>query len=451
MAKPGAYGRMGHWALGAIALTILLTFVGTMVSSSSAAASADDQQCLGCHATPGLAKPLDDGETLSLRIQADHFSQSVHGVLGCTGCHVDISLSSHPPATNPVASKREFSIAMVQVCHTCHDDKFKQWDTSVHAALVTNGNPTAPICTSCHSPHTMIKGAAAAMDTVPCKTCHGAIFIAYATSVHGVLRTSGVAQAPLCFSCHGAHDVRVPSAGAGRRDVCLGCHTEALDSHRAWLPNVDLHFGVVSCPVCHSPLAKRVVDLILYDSATQKETRQPVGIPRFKSLTSSATTRPGLDPTTLMTLLSTLDSQGVEGKTAIRGRLEVSTGIEDHELTIATQAISNCDSCHQEGSAAFQSVVVSVAGPAGIPIRYDANKEVLSSALSIDSIGGFYAIGGTRITFLDVLLVLALLGGIGGPSAHLAARWTFRRFLNGPPREPPREPLHDPPHWQPKG
>jgi hypothetical protein len=152
-----------------------------------------------------------------------------------------------------------------------------------------------------------------------------------------------------------------------------------------------------------------------------------------------------------MTLLSTLDSQGVEGKTAIRGRLEVSTGIEDHELTIATQAISNCDSCHQEGSAAFQSVVVSVAGPAGIPIRYDANKEVLSSALSIDSIGGFYAIGGTRITFLDVLLVLALLGGIGGPSAHLAARWTFRRFLNGPPREPPREPLHDPPHWQPKG
>lgn len=435
---------MGPRAFAAVALAILLAFAGMMASSSSVAASADDQQCLGCHATPGLAKTLANGETLSLRIQADHFSQSIHGLLGCTGCHVDISLSSHPPAVNPVASKREFSIAMVQVCRTCHDDKFKQWGTSVHAALVTNGNPTAPICTSCHSPHSMIKGAAAAMDTVPCRTCHGAIFVAYATSVHGVLRTSGVAQAPLCFSCHGAHDVRVPSAGAGRRDVCLGCHTEALASHRAWLPNVDLHFGVVSCPVCHSPLAHRVVDLILYDSATQKETREPVGIPRFESLAiTSGTTRPGLDPTTLMTLLSTLDSQGVEGKTAIRGRLEVSTGIEDHELAVATQAISNCDSCHQEGAAAFQSVVVSVAGPAGIPVRYDANKEVLSSALSIDSIGGFYAIGGTRITFLDVLLVLALLAGIGGPSAHLAARWTFRRFLNGS--------SHESPHGQPKG
>ena len=51
-----------------------------------------------------------------------------------------------------------------------------------------------------------------------------------------------------------------------------------------------------------------------------------------------------------------------------------------------------------------------------MPIRYGASKEVLSSAFSIDSVGGFYAIGGTRITFLDVLFVLALLGGIGGPS-----------------------------------
>jgi hypothetical protein len=417
--------------IGAAVAAIVLALAGMTAPASAGALSAGDGQCLACHGTPGLEKPLANGETLALHIQGDAFGQSVHSAIGCTGCHADITLASHPASVRPIASKSEFSLAMVQVCRTCHTGEFAQWDKSVHAALAREGNAAAPICTTCHSPHAVMKGVAEAMDTVPCKACHADIFTAYAASVHGVLRSGGLTAAPLCFGCHGAHDVSVPSAGAGRRDVCLGCHTEAPASHRTWLPNADLHFSVVSCPVCHTPQAQRVVDLVLYNSATQKETAEPVGIPEFESLTGSPTaTRPGLDPTTLMTLLRTLNSQAVEGKTSIRGRLEVRTGVEDHELAAAAKAISNCNTCHQEGAAAFQSVQVSVAGPAGIPIHYGASKDVLSSAISIDSIGGFYAIGGTRITFLDVLFVLALLGGIGGPLAHLTARWAFRRYLN---------------------
>ena len=165
----------------------------------------------------------------------------------------------------------------------------------------------------------MIKGAAASMDTVPCKTCHGAIFTAYATSVHGVLRSGGLAEAPLCFNCHGAHDVQVPSAGVGRRDVCLGCHTEAAASHRNWLPNVDLHFSVVSCPVCHVPQAQRRVDLILYNSATQRESARG---DRHAAVRSSGqapgAARPGLDPTTLMTLLKALNPPGAGARRASR-------------------------------------------------------------------------------------------------------------------------------------
>jgi len=274
---------------------------------------------------------------------------------------------------------------------------------------------------------------------VPCKACHSTIFTAYAASVHGILRQGGLAEAPLCFSCHDAHDVRVPSAGVGRRDVCLGCHTEAAASHRTWLPNVDLHFSVVSCPVCHVPQAKRRVDLILMNSATQKEVPEAIGMPQFETLGSApGTARPGLDPSTLMTLLTALNPPGAQGKTALKGRLEVSTGIENHEITFATKAISDCATCHREGSAAFQSVTVSVAGPAGIPVRYDADKEVLSSAFSVPSVGGFYAIGGSRITLLDVLLVLALLGGIGGPLGHFTVRWIFKHFVNQPPREQPK-------------
>jgi hypothetical protein len=385
----------------------------------------------------GLDKPLSSGEALSLHIEGSAFAKSVHAALGCTGCHADISLTSHPPASNSIASKRAFSIQMVQVCKTCHADKFEQWGNSVHAALVSEGNQTAPICTSCHSPHSVIKGAAASMDSVPCKTCHSTIFTAYAGSVHGVLRKGGLAEAPLCFNCHGAHDVGVASAGVGRRDVCLGCHTEAAASHRTWLPNVDLHFSVVSCPVCHVPQAKRRVDLILMNSATQKAVPEAIGMPQFETQGSPpGTLRPGLDPSTLLTLLTALNPPGAQGKTALKGRLEVSSGVENHEIAFATKAISDCATCHREGSAAFQSVAVSVAGPAGIPIRYAANKDVLSSAFSLPSVGGFYAIGGSRITLLDVLLVLALLGGIGGPLGHFTVRWLFRHFVNPPPRDP---------------
>jgi hypothetical protein len=419
------------WCAAAIAAVVLL-----LPFPSTAAPSSSDQQCLACHAMPGLEKPLASGGTLSLHIEGDSFAQSVHAAIGCGGCHTDINLARHPPAANPIASKRVFSVAMVQVCRTCHDDKFQQWGNSVHATLVRDGNPAAPICTGCHSPHSAMKGAAASLPTVPCKTCHAAIFTAYSASVHGVIRSHGMLAAPLCFDCHGAHDVAVASAGTGRRDTCLGCHTEALASHGTWLPNTQLHFDAVSCPVCHTPRAQRVVNLILYNSATQKETSRPAGIPEFDPATAKRT---GLDPITLMTLLGALNRRGVEGKTSIRGRLEVRTGVEDHELTFAANAISTCDTCHRQGAAAFQSVEVSVAGPAGMPIHYDASKDVLSSVFSVDAVGGFYAIGGSRITFLDWLFVLALAGAIGWSTVHCAARWAFRNLGSQTPPGPGKQ------------
>jgi hypothetical protein len=440
-----AIGTIGAAIAAAAVAAVVLAFAGMIAPAAAAsppapagaALPAASQQCLICHGSPGFQTKLADGATLSLTIEADHFAPSVHGALGCTGCHADISLPSHPAAVQPIASLRAFSIAMSQqVCGTCHADQFKLWGQSVHAALVKENNPLAPVCTSCHSPHTMSKGEASALATVPCKTCHSTIYAAYAVSVHGVLRNGGLATAPLCFNCHGAHDVAVPSAGVGRRDVCLGCHTEAAMSHATWLPNVELHFGVVSCPVCHTPNAQRVVDLILYNSTTQQEISGPPGIPEFENMGGApAAMPPGLDPMTLMTLLTTLNSQGVKAKTSIRGRLEVRTGVEDHQLTFAAKAISNCDTCHRKGAAAFQSVEISVAGPAGIPIHYDANQNVLSSALSLDSVGGFYAIGGSRITFLDVLFVLALFVAIGGCGVHMIARWAIGRYFPPSPDE----------------
>jgi hypothetical protein len=414
----------------------MLVLVASLVvcpAPARAALSPGDQQCLACHATPGLEMPLTSGGTMPIYVSPDGFEPSVHSALGCATCHSDIDLTNHPASVTPPETKRAFSVAMAKVCATCHVDQATHWQNSVHAELVRQGNTGAPVCTGCHSPHTMIKGNAATMETVPCRACHAQIFSAYAGSQHGMARAHGLSASPLCFDCHGAHDINVPSAGAGRRDACLGCHTEATESHRGWLPNVDLHFDIVSCPACHAPRAQRVVNLILYNSATRKEVAQPSGVPEFENLTGNVTTAtPAAAASILGTLLRTLNHQDAEGRTIIRGRLEVRTGVEDHQLTGASEAIGTCDTCHRRGAPAFQAVEVSVAGPAGIPIRYSANNELLNSVFSIDAVSGFYALGATRITVLDALFGLALLAGIGWPLAHLSARILFRRLLGRP-------------------
>jgi hypothetical protein len=300
----------------------------------------------------------------------------------------------------------------------------EQWTHSVHAALARDNNAIAPICTGCHNPHAVVKGTAATIDAVPCKTCHADIFAAYAGSMHGQLRGAGVIAAPLCFDRHGAHGVNVASAGEGVKPRCLACHTDALNQHRTWLPNADLHLDVVSCPACHAPTAQRKVDLVLYNGATQSRIPEPVGVPAFQDGSSG-----GLDPRALLTLLGALNHPGTQGKTTLKGRLTVLNGPQAHELAPAAQAISDCKTCHQAGAAAFKTVTVSVAGAGGVPIDVDANGNVLNSALSLQSVGGFYAIGGTRIGVLDILFLLAILGGIAVPIGHLMMKYAVRIYV----------------------
>lgn len=110
----------------------------------------------------------------------------------------------------------------------------------------------------------------------------------------------------------------------------------------------------------------------------------------------------------------------------LRGRLEVRSGVEAHQLSDKSKAIKDCDTCHKQGAAAFQSVTLTIAGPDGRPLRHGIQKEVLNSLTSMDSVRGFYAIGSTRIKLLDTLLVLVLLGAISVPLGHMTIKRLFK-------------------------
>jgi hypothetical protein len=406
----------------------MLLLAGAGATARAAALSADEQHCLSCHGMQGLQMPLTDGSILSLYVSGDHFADSVHGPLGCTACHTDINPATHPQQVKPIASARAFSIERSQVCATCHVEPAHQWENSVHASLVRAGNPAAPVCSNCHSPHAVTKGALETVATVPCKSCHAATFAAYAGSVHGIARSQGITAAPLCMNCHGMHDVTVPSTGAEREHVCFACHTEAIAAHGHWLTNVALHLEAVSCSVCHAPGVHAAVDLAVYNSATGKEIAQPSGIsPLQQPSGSPGAQRPGLDPATLAAVLSDLDRKtGV--RASVEAQLKPQSGAAAHRLVAVTlHATSDCTVCHQDGAAPFRHVAVSFVGPFGMPVSYPADPDVLTSVLTFASLRKFYVIGGTRIAALDIVVFLAFVVGIVWSLVHLSIRLVLWR------------------------
>jgi len=390
-----------------------------------------DQLCLGCHGYAGMEKTAENGDTLNLQVPPEPFAKSVHGTLGCAACHSDIDPAAHPPSDKKIKSARAFAMSAVEACKGCHADMFEQWQKSIHAALVRTGDPAAPICSDCHNPHAVIKGQVAQLDQTPCKKCHQDIFTAYLGSTHAkALRKSKDSYAPLCSGCHSAHDVKPTVLGEGPTAACSGCHADELEAHETWLPNAALHFEAVSCPACHSPGAKRRVDLVLVDAKDNTVSNEQIGVPLLEA--SARSNGKGLDAETLWNLLQTFNREGLGGKTVLRGRLVVQTGPQAHQLGDKSQALSNCQTCHSADSAPFQSVTISLARPTGQRLRVGANADVLSSVISLDAVRGFYAIGGTRIKILDILLIGAFLVGIAIPIGHMTMGWIFKRYFLAP-------------------
>jgi hypothetical protein len=412
------------------AALILLPAGAPPAFAADPAPSAADQNCLGCHGAAGMEKKLADGDTLQLHVPADGYVKSVHGTNGCTSCHADVDPAKHPPEKNDIASKRSFAVATGQVCRTCHADKFQQWESSIHGALVRSGNSNAPICTDCHNPHAVIKGVAATIEQAPCKNCHADIYTAYLGSMHAKARLNVKdSYAPVCSGCHTSHDVKPIAAGLhgqGPEAACFGCHADALGAHQKWLPNAALHFEVVSCAACHAPAAQRKVELMLIDAQGQARGTEHIGVPLFDASTRSDSK--GIDAQSLWNFMQTLNRSGIAGKTVLRGRLDVQTGPQAHQLASKDKAISDCHTCHRQGSQAFQSVTISLVGPDGRRVGYGANADVLNSPFSVGSVSGFYAIGGTRIWLLDILLALAIFGGLSIAVGHVFLGWMFKRF-----------------------
>ena len=433
MGKPSIMGkairRVCRTGLVVAGAALLPFFMAGAAHAEEEGLSGETKACLKCHDKEGEEKILDNKEKLSLHVSTRAFETSEHRKTDCEDCHSDIDADTHGKVKKSIESRRAYSLSMKDSCRECHKKPFKTYEDGLHAALVKAGDEKAPLCSDCHNSHTLrpVK-IVAPIEETPCARCHEDIFKAYARDVHGLERAAKGKVAPICASCHKTHDIKAASLGDGIKDSCIFCHKDADSQHKDWLPNAALHFEAISCPVCHSPGAKRRVNLRLYDNVTKRQLSEKTGVPRFEQRADAADlTNAGLDEKALWSLLKEFNQDSGTKNTVLHGRLEVRSGVEAHQISEKSRAVSDCDTCHRPGAEPFQSVTLTIAGPEGRPIRRGVQKDVLNSLEAMKSVRGFYAIGSTRIKLLDYALVLVLLAGIGGPLAHLTIKWLFRR------------------------
>ena len=427
--NPAVGNRCPFWAY---ILVLVLTLAGMQARAADGEMSKETQACLKCHDKPGEVKKLENGEILSMHISTQAFVESMHKETDCEDCHSDLDEKTHGKVKTPIDSKRAYTLGKLESCRECHKKNFKAYEDGLHAALVKEGSKAnrkdAPVCSNCHNSHTLrsVKIVTPISDT-PCASCHEDIFKAYSKDVHGLERIAKGKAAPICADCHKAHEIKAASLGDGIKDACIACHKEAVSQHKEWLPNAERHFDAISCPVCHAPEAQRRVNLRLYDKAAKQQVSEKSGVPQFEKRAQAVDSgNAGLDERALWSMLNEFNQPGVPGNTVLRGRLEVQSGIEAHQISEKSKAIKDCDTCHKVGAEAFQSVTLTVAGPDGRPLRHGVNKDVLTSLTATQSISGFYAIGSTRIKLLDYLLVLVVLGAMSVPMGHMAVRRLFK-------------------------
>ena len=412
------------WLFGLLGMLLIQP-----VAAAEPTLGEEDQACQECHDDAAIKPKMTlAGEALSMHIATKAFLASRHSETSCTDCHDSLDEKNHGKVVVPMKSKREYRLSYQNACTTCHKKNVADFKDSVHAYLVKVGNEKAPTCSDCHNSHTQIDvKIVQPIANVPCASCHKEIFKAYSGDVHGLERVAKGKTAPLCADCHSSHKIQAASLGEGVKDSCIACHKDSVAKHEVWLPNSGRHFEAISCPVCHAPDAQRRVNLRLVDSAGKQQIKEANGVPRFERLAKAADgSGTGLDGSELRNFLKEFNVDNSTGKAILSGRLEVRSGEQAHQLSEKEKAIKDCRVCHQAGATPFQSVVLTVAGADGRPLRHGVEKEVLSSITTMGSMRGFYAIGSTRIKLLDYLLVLVLLGVLCVPVGHYTVHRLFK-------------------------
>jgi hypothetical protein len=182
------------------------------------AAPANDD-CLGCHSDPAAARA--NGTLVA--VDPPVFAASKHGPLACVDCHADLAKLTEFPHADRLEKVN---------CASCHDEIGATYHDSIHArARERSGLNVAPTCANCHGKHDILGKAdpksRVAHGQVPatCGTCHDGIKQRFDQSVHATALGRNLPDAPVCSSCHTAHNIQRADNDGSRVRAAEGCGT----------------------------------------------------------------------------------------------------------------------------------------------------------------------------------------------------------------------------------
>ena len=226
------------WVALAIGL-LFLTGTGQANASQPVQSINPGNDCVICHATPGLGMQFPSGEIVSVTVDPLQWQQSVHGTtLQCTACHTD--LQTYPHFGNEVIHPSPRDITYLTrtytQCGECHIQEYQQYLGSSHAQALSAGKTDSAICSDCHGEHNIMaantkeNGLDLQAAVIRCGGCHQEQFEQYQSSVHGkALLENGDPNVPACIDCHGVHNMGVPTVAGFRRkspSMCASCHAD---------------------------------------------------------------------------------------------------------------------------------------------------------------------------------------------------------------------------------
>jgi predicted CXXCH cytochrome family protein len=190
--------------------------------------ASEEEYCMKCHGRP-VRLVFRNGETLSAAVRISSLQRSVHGALSCSDCHYGFSPEEHPKRT--FESRRDHTLALSDNCRRCHFDKYTKRLESIHYTMLSRGNTKAPVCIDCHGAHAIAHIAKErTLIASRCRQCHPAIYDIYAKSVHGkALFAENNQDVPVCTDCHTAHTIENPlSVDYNERipEMCGNCHAD---------------------------------------------------------------------------------------------------------------------------------------------------------------------------------------------------------------------------------
>jgi len=231
------------WSGPVAILRALLWTAVLVVALPGAADGQTNDDCLQCH-SDAEATGDKGGQQISVYVDPQAYSRSVHRDLGCIDCHVDLDGVELPHGEELAAAD----------CATCHDDVAAELASGPHGRLP--GDPRSPsaMCIRCHGVHDVLppgdpaSPTSGARATAKCAGCHDKEGRAVELGVHRGERGAG------CVDCHRGHAVVAPSDPIGQLGTCGGCHQEQAIQHRRSLHGNAAVKGdplAPSCVTCH--------------------------------------------------------------------------------------------------------------------------------------------------------------------------------------------------------